>query len=149
MEAFFSANPYLIPILCLVFWCLVLWLVARLSGWNVLAEQYQAFDTFEGATKRFSSVSFERLKGMPANYNGVVNVGADIQGLHLSAILPFRPYHPELVIPWSDVAAAERKILVFEAVVFSFARTPGVRLILRRPLAEWAATNSAGGLRLP
>ena len=145
MEGVLSAYPYLIPALFLVFWFIVLAVIARVSGWSALAESYPAHENFDGPTRRFTSISLERVKGMPANYNGVVNVGADARGLHLRMLMFFRPYHPDLTFPWSEIAAAPRKFLLAEGVELSFARTPGVRIRMPRQLAQWAAENSAGG----
>lgn len=148
MEEFVSAYPLLVPALALVFWFMLMALMSRLSGWAALAEVYPAFESYDGAARRFSSISMERLKGLPTNYNGVVTLGADVRGLHLRILLPFRPYHPDLVIPWSDVAASKKRFLLAEGVELQFARAPGVRLAMPRALAEWAAAHSLEAMRL-
>lgn len=148
MEEFFSAYPYFVPALFVVFWFFLMAMIARVSGWSSLAEIYSAHETFEGATKRFSSISLERVKGMPTRYNGAVNLGADLRGIHLWMLFLFRPYHPALSIPWSEIAATPKRFLLVEGVEFSFSRAPGVRLAMPRKLADWAAANSAGGFRL-
>jgi hypothetical protein len=148
MEEFLSTYPYLVPALFVVFWFIMMAVLAQASGWAILADIYPAHESYEGPAKRFSSISLERIKNMPATYNGVVNVGADARGLRLSLFFLFRPYHPELAAPWSEISARSKKSLLVDGVELSFARAPAVRLAMPRALAEWAAENSVGGLRL-
>jgi len=98
---------YLIPILFPVFfvaiWCLVLFILSRVSGWSRLARRYEAHAISIEPVVRFASARF----GV-TNYNGVLSIAADDRGFHLVPVRIFRPFHRPLYIPWSDVRAELR-----------------------------------------
>lgn len=144
MEDYLLANPWLIVLLGVMGWSILLSLIARLSGWSALAEHYEATDTHDGPKRRFQSIAMERVKLVPSNYGGIVEFGADPHGLHLSLFILFRPSHPPLVIPWSDLAVETRQVLMWTQVVLTAARAPGVKIIIQSAAAEWIAAQSGG-----
>lgn len=88
----------------ILFWLLLTVLIARLSGWQRLARDFEA--TYQPSGQRFSfqSAQFNQL----ANYSGMLTVGVSEEGLGLRVIWPFRAGHPPLFISWDYVATAER-----------------------------------------
>lgn len=141
---FLLANPWIFAVFFVMAWSVVLSLLARLSGWSALAEHYEAADSFEGPTRRFQTISMARYRSLPSNYGNIVNLGADARGLHLSLLLPFRPFHPPLVIPWSDLLAAPRQVLLWARVELTAARAPEVKIVIPGPTAAWLAEQSGG-----
>jgi hypothetical protein len=53
------------------------------------------------------------------SYNGIIRLGADDFGLHLSVVFPFRVGHEPLAIPWSAIRVSRTKALFTEYVRFS------------------------------
>ncbi len=127
-----------------VFWVLMCRLVARISGWNALAESYAAQSDATGTILRFQSGSFR----WSANYSGLLNVGADSSGLHLSVIMFFKPGHAPLSIPWSDIRAEPHGVFT-PAVRLTFSRNPKCPLFISGNLAQRIATMSGGGFTVP
>lgn len=81
-----------------LFWCGILGLIS-LGGWRRLARQY----------REMRGPSGDRLPGARsirlniANYNGVISAYSSREGLYLSVMFLFRPFHPPVLIPWTDM----------------------------------------------
>jgi hypothetical protein len=85
-----------------VWWCVLIWSIAWWTGWRSLAHHYHHSGPFHGRTHRFQQISFGW-----SGYSGCVTVGSNADGLYLAVILPFRPGHRPLFIPWSEVRSAD------------------------------------------
>ncbi|MFO0797224.1 MAG: hypothetical protein U0804_07080 [Gemmataceae bacterium] len=110
-----------------VWWCALIWSVSWWTGWRTLARHYHLRAPFPGRVYRFQHISFGW-----SGYSGCSTVGSNADGLYLAVILPFRPGHRPLFIPWTEVRSAE------------FVRTwYGSWLELRTAAAPWVR------LRLP
>ncbi len=48
-----------------------------------------------------------------SHYGNCLTIGADTAGLKLSVLFPFRPGHPPLFIPWSEISVTRRRNLLF------------------------------------
>ncbi len=119
-----------------LFWSFVVWLIAQISGWRQLADVYPARQPFN---ERCWSWQSGRLRwGM--SYNGVLNVCADAQAMHLSTFLFFRPGNPPLSIPWEDITGRQRGFLV----ELRFRRAESIPLRISPRLADKLVEASAG-----
>lgn len=97
-----------LPLFCL-FWCVVLYILSRMGKWAALAGRYRVSAVPFG--KRFVCQSG---KVGVVNYNSCLNVIVSGDGLYLSIFPLFRPWHPPLLIPWSDLLnLKEKKMLWF------------------------------------
>lgn len=103
-------------------WLLVLFLAARLSGWSRMGARFGSGGPFAAAGDR---VPFASAQIGWANYNGALEVRASPSGLYLAPILPFRPFHPPLFIPWGEVEVLPRGRGAPELALRSL---PGVRI---------------------
>jgi hypothetical protein len=74
-------------------------------------------------------------------------VGSDPAGLHLEVLFPFRPGHPALFIPWSDVTVRDDRKSVRGGITLGFSRVPEVPLVLSGKLVEQLADASSGAFR--
>lgn len=149
MDQLLQSYPYLIPLFAIAVWWIVMSMIARISGWSLLAEHYEATDGYEGPKKFGQSALMERIKGMPARYNGVLVFGADVRGLRLSVLFLFRPFHPALAIPWSDIETDSRKAFLGERVEIRARRAPNVKIVISPSLAKRLAEASGGLFRAP
>jgi hypothetical protein len=149
MEEIIGRYPYLFPAFFAAFWCFVLSILARLSGWTHLATFYRSEDSFEGAKRHFQSMSMGRGGLMDTNFSNCVTFGVDQRVFRLSMFLLFRPFHPPLSIPLSDLSATRRKFLFFRMVRIHTSRAPGIRMTIRESQARWIEENSGGAWVLP
>lgn len=83
-------------------WSGVTWLMGIVSGWSRLASRYR---TDGRAEVTVLSAGSARIGG--AAYNNMLQVGIQPEGLRLSVWRIFRPGHPPLLIPWSDITDIE------------------------------------------
>ncbi len=94
------------------FWLSMMFLVAVMSGWRVLAEKYglpEGERMPEGTTLKWRSAA---LGGsFPTNYKSCLNFTATPLGLGIAPALIFSTGHPPLFIPWADITLEEKKVL--------------------------------------
>ena len=90
--------PLGFPFVFAAFWCFVLMIISFVGGWHSLAGTFRATQPPSG--RKFSGES-GRLGW--ANYNGVLTVYVSQEGLYLSVMVLFKPWHPVLLIPWSAI----------------------------------------------
>jgi len=132
MQSEFHIPPALFPVLLLAVWAVVLSLLALLGGWRELARCYPANLPFSGKRWWFQSGNMRAV-----NYGGCLIIGANAEGLHLAVLFPFRPGHPPIFIPWSQVSARETtRWRFFRFVELRFSAAPNVPLQIHRGLAD-------------
>lgn len=116
----------LFPVAICGMWFLVLRILSSVGGWAELAECYS--DT---ATKPSYSHVFQSGRMGFVNYNGVLKIGASVNGLHLAVWAIFKPFYQPIVIPWEDVRDVEYfKLLFSRRVRFRASEAPSVRIQL-------------------
>jgi hypothetical protein len=108
--------------LVLVFWSLVMAKISYFGGWHTLGIRFRREDTkfsIDGGTP-VESYRWTSLKmgsnWFPINYGNCVTVTVGDKGLGLRVMLPFRPMHPPLLIPWSAVESCRlgKEFLIFD-----------------------------------
>lgn len=129
MEQFPYAYFVLIFSFC---WIALSILIAKLSGWAMLARHYRAEAPLDGTRFRFQSAGMR----FATNYGGCLTVGVNKRGLYLTVWFLFRIGHPSLLIPWRDVTMTERKRFFIQQMVFRFARCPTIPFIINKRLAD-------------
>ncbi|HJZ54431.1 MAG TPA: hypothetical protein VKE74_05710 [Gemmataceae bacterium] len=129
--------PALAPLLFVPFWCFVIWMIGTLGGWGALARHYHHRGGFTGTRRRFCSA---RLGW--SNYGGILTIGTNGEGLYFAVFFLFRPGHPPLFIPWTDVSAEPVKGWVFRYLEFRFAQAPGVVMRVTERLGRLIAADA-------
>ncbi|MCO5168208.1 MAG: hypothetical protein M9894_17850 [Planctomycetes bacterium] len=95
----------LLPFLLFPFlWVGILVVLALAGGWSLLARDHRALSRPDGV-RRFVSGRLGRF----VNYNHCLVAAAADEGLFLAVLLPFRPGHPDLLVPWSDIRVLEER----------------------------------------
>lgn len=95
--------PVAFVLFFLFIWSSVLYLVSRIAGWHVLARNYPDRQPPEQYAACMASGRVGHSK-----YGGVLKLHAGSRGLHIAVILPFRPGHPPMCIPWHALRAGEK-----------------------------------------
>ena len=113
-----------------LFWMGITFLLGQLGGWAALAQVYRFDGQFHGDRWGMQS---GRLGFV--NYNHVLTVGANSEGLYMKPLFFFRFGQPPLFIPWYDISV-ERKDGLFSQMEYRFQRGPSVRLKLRQGLSN-------------
>lgn len=105
-------------------WTFVAWIASRASGWHRMTQRFGSPGPFGSVGER---VRFASAQIGWANYSGALELRASASGLFLATVWVFRPFHPPLFIPWSDLQVHP-------------ARWPGV--------APWLTLRSVPGVRI-
>ncbi len=93
------------PILFVGMWVAISTVVAFVGGWHRLARRYRGAPTMVVDRIRAGS---GHLGDFGAHYNNCLVVSVGPGGVGLKVWLPFRLFHPPLLIPWGDVVKCER-----------------------------------------
>src|SRR6516165_9425545 len=93
-----------LPISFIGSWIAALYLIARVGGWQKLAEKYADTDAYTGPWKgwqwgRIGSISYKQC----------LWIAIDFRGLHLKTgpIFLFPFFHKPLLIPWTAIKSVE------------------------------------------
>lgn len=128
-EAFVALFLVAFPLM----WVLVLWFIAAL-GWRRVEAVYPATSDPPLSAPRLTWASMNIAGPLGgANYSNCVNAWLSDTGLWLRPSLLFRPFHPMIFIPWTQVRSVERRrVLLFESVHVELAGdAPDLRLMGR------------------
>lgn len=128
-------------------WWAILRLSAWISGWRAVAEAYPAQDEFNGETRSMQSAGFEGAGFLPANYSGVLSVGANREGVRFATVIALRIGHAPFFIPYEELQAEEGSLFFIPYVRLRAAKTPDVAIRIRRRLARWIEEQSGGAWR--
>lgn len=99
-----TTSPWQAIVIFVVLFVGMMAVSSLVGGWHRLGQRY--------ATKR--DVPYLNLSGTTvrvglSHYRRSVTVGADEDGLYLSAVFVLRPFHPPLLIPWAALRARTRE----------------------------------------
>lgn len=132
------------PFLFASLWAFVLFMLSFAGGWRALASAYPVTTHSDGEQFHFRSA---RLRAV--NYSSSLHFRATPSGLLVSVFLPFRPFHPSFLVPWSDIRAENVRRLFRQQVRLRFRLVPGATLDLSRHLARELSRASRGGFSVP
>lgn len=99
-----------------LFWCFVVWILSRASGWHRLAGRYAM------VTRPVMGARHSGLTGMvgAVSYRNVLTVHFVPEGFFLEVMVLFRIGQPALFIPWTEVTGRKaRQVLWWSAVSLS------------------------------
>ncbi len=143
-QRFIDQHPGLFvsifPIYFLALWCLVATVISFVGGWHTLAGLYRARVPFSGTKRRMQSGQMRWL----TNYNSVLTLGANPEGLYLASMFLFRFMHPPLFIPWNQIRVRRSKGWIFEYVIFTLGSEAGIPLRLRAGVADDLRRDAGG-----
>lgn len=133
MQGWIGSHPILFVVSdVLLLYLVVSLLVSRWSGWATLARRFPVTSEFTGPRWRFQSAQMRWLCG----YNNCLTIGANSEGLYLSTLPFFPPFHPPLLIPWGEVSAEKKDLLFTAGLRFELGRENPIPLWVRKRLAE-------------
>lgn len=112
-EAFF---PFVFPL----FWCAVCIGLAKSGGWTEMAKRWNAPSVVRCEKRYFRSGSVKKVQ-----YSGSLIAGAAREGLYLSVLLPFRPGHTPLLLPWKELSVEKSSKRMFLTTWFDFKTSCG------------------------
>ncbi|MBZ5599527.1 MAG: hypothetical protein LAN83_14545 [Acidobacteriia bacterium] len=144
MQRFIDSHPFIPFLIFPLFWCAILWLIGKFSGWSALAQRFRLTSSFLGQRSSFQSA---RMR-WGANYGSCLTVGADASGLYLAVMFIFRTGHPSLLLPWHEVSVQRRwKMVFFRYVELTLGREEQIPFRISGRLAD--RIQAAAGANWP
>ena len=134
---------YVAPFLLIGEYCLLVFGTALAGGWRLLARRFRAQTPFPGP-KWTGQTGRMRFFGV---YNGLLTIGADSAGLFMVPWILYRPWHPPLFIPWSEISFRRKSFLFLKYLEFRLGRSEQVPLTIRAKLG--ARIEAAAGPSWP
>jgi hypothetical protein len=131
------AWPVVVALGFVAFWVWLVWLMAHFTGWTNLARYYRTTQPFHGTRHHFRSGKLGW-----SNYGGCLTVGTNAEGLYLAVFPLFRPGHPPLFVPWSEVRAKFVKVWIFSQLELRFERFPLVSIRFPSRLGRQIAADA-------
>ncbi|MAX25005.1 MAG: hypothetical protein CMJ19_10920 [Phycisphaeraceae bacterium] len=125
-----TINVIAVPVV----WCLVVWVIAKVFGWQKIARIYPMTHKIPNE----KTVGMQSLRiGYFSQYNNAITYGFSDQGLSLQVLSIFRLGHPPIFIPWEDLLAQETRIFkTFPMVRLVLIKDPNRKLFLRPKQVE-------------
>lgn len=131
-----SEMPFVTLILVVIplFWCFVVFLISRLSGWASLAAHYGV----DGVQKQQASglkwhrlrmLNLFRTRWFPGRYQNAASAAFDNDALYLKTMILFRVGHTMLRVPWSDIELVNHSSGFRGSVHLRFYGEPGISLM--------------------
>jgi hypothetical protein len=142
-------GPFLIVTLVAVgfvfFWCCLLIVIGRVSGWILLAQKYRTDAPFGGPRWHFQQAQMR----WQCNYGFILTVGANPTGLFLKPLVFFRPGHPPLFVPWSETQIEMKRYSFWAGTNMEvhFPNVPGTFIRFPENLAKRIAAVSVAPSR--
>jgi hypothetical protein len=136
MQNFANLHPLEFGLLVLAYvgalMTLVQWSISRITGWHRLAGQFR----FEGELpeKRWRWRS-GRMR-WTTRYGNCLNFSADQRGFYMSVVAFFRPFHPPLFVPWSEIEVGEKSLFFIPRREFILGREARIPLWISTRLGE-------------
>ncbi|HWB33552.1 MAG TPA: hypothetical protein VG714_10280 [Acidobacteriaceae bacterium] len=153
MQQFASQHPALYIVAITAFFLLVSMVaiqgVALTGGWRSLAERYR---TERELPEHRRSIQRAQMR-WATNYNNILTLGSDAEGLYMAMPSLLRFSHPTLFIPWSDIQVEEPRRWLFLMTQRLRLGPDRIPLRLREPLAQFlleprgGVTEGASGVK--
>jgi hypothetical protein len=133
-QQWINANPWALFFLIPLSFFGMFFLISQISGWSRLAQRFSATEPFSGEIWRGQSARFRFYCG----YNNCLTVGATQEALYLSVMIPFRIFHPPLLIPWQEIEAEKGKAFfgLYDTVIFRIGTEERITMRIQSKLAN-------------
>jgi hypothetical protein len=127
------SHPLFFPTFFIGTWVLTTYVLALMSGWNLLSKRFRYRGVYYGETWSFRSARMRTF----IHFGSALTMGADESGLYMAVNPLFRFGNPPLLIPWSEISiiAGERG-LIFKKRVLLLGGQEAISLSISSSLAK-------------
>ena len=140
-----SVEPFLVLTAFIAFpalWCLVVGSLAKVGGWQQLAETY-SIEQYPDRFRQKGGVQTIRINN--TRYKNAVTIDYDEYGLYMQTLILFRIGHALLYIPWEDIAIhpKAKNLFGFDFMrELTFKQKPEVKVVFPKSLIQKIANFS-------
>ncbi len=123
-----------------LFWSAVVWSISLTAGWPKLVEKYPSRQPWNETCWRMQSARIRKW----ANYNGILNVCADAEGVHFSTIFLFAIGNAPFSVPWPEINGLKQQRFLLSTVELRFQRVSNIPIQISLVLANRLVEASGG-----
>lgn len=123
-----------------LFWSAIVWLTAQAAGWPKLVAKYPPRRPWNETCWRWQSAQLRKW----ANYNGILKVCADAEGIHISTPFPFSMGNAPFSVPWVEINGRKRQRFLVSIVELRFQRAPDIPMQISPVLADRLVEAASG-----
>jgi len=107
----------------ITFWCGIIALLSKLSGWGALATHYAHSGKPVGDKYSFQSMGMGFVKFFRVNYGSCLTTYISEDALYLKIMPLFKLGHKTLSIPLTEIEVQQSRFLFFKTVEINFKKT--------------------------
>ena len=133
-----SVFPYLFPLFFLAMWLAVTALLGAMSGWFELQRRFP--DTREPAYLTLRMRSGRMRFGV--HMSGILTLSACPSGLRVGVWRLFGPFQRAFLVPWDEIEARPRTLLLWPSMRLCFGRPEAGRLTIDARLWQRLAAEA-------
>ncbi len=134
MESIELGPQWFLPLFALA-WGVIMALLSFKGGWHALAKLYPAQSQTPGESFWFTSMALG-VGRAPVTYSNVLFIDLSPEGIGISILLPFRIFHPRLLIPWMAVDDCKSEKFWLGTYTAVYLSKPKTRLLFGRRLGK-------------
>ncbi len=142
MDPVFYLVFALFPVAFVALWVLVLFIIARASGWSTLADWYRGDPPSDAETRGAHWMVMGRNWFRPS-YRNIISLAASPAGLGIRPFVLFRLFQPALFIPRADMQTAIARKFFFTVYEIRFTRAVEISALLPLKIGEWLESKGA------
>jgi hypothetical protein len=139
VQAASNTFPYVVlslVVLGAAWWALICYSCSALTGWRKLSRRF-ASDQEPVAPSRSAGPWFYSVyMRCWSHYSCIVRITVTQDALYLSVILPFRPAHPPLRIPWTEIKLGTAKFFWRSYVALTLGQQEKIPLRITEAMAR-------------
>ena len=124
-------------------WLAIALMLARISGWSDLANDFRAKENFQGPVLSLISARWRYFV-----IGNIYFFGASQEGLYISVLFPFSLVQPKLLVPWSEIEIKEPSGFLFKTNTLILGRRNRVPCRIAHKHVVTLAGWSQGGLNV-
>lgn len=116
-----------------LFWCFVVWMLSRISGWHRLAARHASGSRLVTGTRHCGVTGMVGAVG----HRGTLTLHFDSEGFFIEVMPLFKVGHPRLFIPWTEISGRkDRTVLWWKSVSLSIGQPQITTITLPAALLE-------------
>jgi hypothetical protein len=134
-----AASPYfslLIFALVIVWLRFICFMIGVFSGWHRLSKRFRAQSEPYGQAITAGSFFYTVYMRFWGHYSSLIRMTAADEALYLSVLLPFRPGHPPLRIPWNEITFGKDRFFWKSYVVLTLGKSEYIPMRITERMAR-------------
>jgi len=130
------APPFVVFVGIPCFWATIMWLTAWVTGWAQLGRRFPKRHEPQGSTRSAGGFFCTIYMRWNLKYDSIVRMTAAEDAFYMKVSFLFRPGHPELEIPWSEITIRTKKQFFIQMVELRLGRELQIPLSFRMTHAQ-------------